>query len=87
MWDNVGVVRTPASLAEARDIIRDIKNEASDLFADRPSRQTTALRDAAFAGEAVAQAAAANKVSVGAHCIVTEEEDSDDDDQLAAASR
>jgi L-aspartate oxidase len=87
MWDNVGVVRTPASLAEARDIIRDIKNEASDLFEERPSRQTTALRDAAFAGEAVAEAAAANRVSVGAHCIVLEGEDSDYDDQSAAASR
>lgn len=87
MWDNVGVIRTPASLADAIDTLGGIKEEASRLFAERPSRQTTGLRDAAFAGEAVAQAAAANKVSAGAHFIVLEEEDTDDDDQLAAASR
>ena len=87
MWDNVGVVRTRASLLEAKDILKDIKDEASLLFAAHPSRQTSGLRDAAYAGEAVAQAAAANKVSAGAHCIVLDEDDSDDDDQVAAASR
>ena len=72
MWDHVGVVRTPIGLTYAVDEIAEIKDEAIELFEKNASSETVGIRDAAYAGEAVAKAALANRVSAGAHCIVLE---------------
>lgn len=72
MWDHVGVVRTPIGLTHAACKVAEIKEEADDLVTRHPCVQTIGIRDAAYAGEAVAQAALANRVSAGAHCIVLE---------------
>ena len=88
MWDHVGVVRTPMGLSQAVSILGDMREEACDLFKSTPSLETAAIRDAAYAGEAVSKAALANRVSAGAHCIVLESpeasdvgtEDDDDED-------
>jgi len=69
MWDHVGVVRTPMGLSHAASLISEIKEEACDLFEETPSMETAGIRDASFAGEAVAEAALNNRVSAGAHCI------------------
>jgi len=86
MWDHVGVVRTPIGLTHAASKLAEIKEEACDLFEKNACVETVGIRDAAFAGEAVAQAALANRVSAGAHCVVLEspeasnvEADSDND--------
>jgi len=92
MWDNVGVVRTPSSLSHAVSELAEIKEEASNLFENSPTLETIGIKDAAYAGEAVAKAAQANKVSAGAHCIILDRpegaeetkpnvEDSDTDDE------
>jgi L-aspartate oxidase len=73
MWDNVGVVRTVQGLHDATITLGQIKDEALHLFEKCPTVETAALRDAAFAGEAVALSASANKVSAGAHCIILNE--------------
>ncbi|KAL7462785.1 hypothetical protein ACHAXS_003160, partial [Conticribra weissflogii] len=76
MWDNVGVVRTPSKLAAAVSDLSAIRDEADRLWEGRRGGvEAVALRDAAYAGLAVAEAALANRVSGGAHCIVLEEED------------
>jgi aspartate oxidase len=88
MWDNVGVVRTPSGLEAALDQLSEIREEAMYLHAMCPTLETAAVRDAAFAGQAVTEAALANRTSAGAHFIVADEsEDSDgeDDQQVAAA--
>eukprot|EP00934_Nitzschia_sp_Nitz4_P001992 Nitzschia sp. Nitz4//scaffold19_size178191//75409//77296//NITZ4_001974-RA/size178191-processed-gene-0.61-mRNA-1//-1//CDS//3329540670//1992//frame0 len=72
MWDNVGVVRTPQGLATARASLGEIYEEASDLHRISPTLETTALRDAVCAGQAVAAAAAANSKSGGAHYMVAD---------------
>jgi L-aspartate oxidase len=72
MWDHVGVVRTPMGLSHAASLISEIKEEACDLFEETPSMETAGIRDASFAGEAVAEAALNNRVSAGAHCIALE---------------
>lgn len=77
MWDHVGVVRTPIGLTHAASEISEIKEEACDLFEKYACAETVGIRDASFAGQAVAQAALANRVSAGAHCIVLEGPDGD----------
>lgn len=72
MWDHVGVVRTPIGLTHAMSKLAEIKEEASDLMRKNPCVETVGIRDAAYAGESVTQAALANRVSAGAHCIVLE---------------
>jgi L-aspartate oxidase len=72
MWDHVGVVRTPVGLTHALSEIALIKEEACDLYDKTVCTETVGIRDAAFAGEAVATAALANRVSAGAHCIALE---------------
>ena len=73
MWNGVGVVRTPAGLREALDLLDDMNTEALELFDACPTHETAAARDAACAGQAVAAAALANRESRGAHCIESEE--------------
>jgi len=88
MWDNVGVVRNPRGLETALEDLNEIRVEATKLHRMSPTLETSGLRDAAYAGLAVAEAAIANKQSAGAHCIVPDaalEEESDDEQQLAAA--
>lgn len=76
MWDGVGVVRTPSGLAAAASELRDIRDEADALRERSPGCwEAVALRDAATAGTAVAEAALANRVSGGAHCIVNDMEE------------
>lgn len=72
MWDHVGVVRTPVGLTHALSEIALIKEEACDLYEKTVCTETVGIRDASFAGEAVASAALANRVSAGAHCIALE---------------
>jgi L-aspartate oxidase len=88
MWDEVGVVRTPSGLENALEELNEIREEAVDLHATCVTLETAAVRDAAFSGYAVAQAALANRQSVGAHCIVPDaESDSDEDELVSAAGR
>jgi L-aspartate oxidase len=88
MWDNVGVVRTPSGLKSALEELNEIREEAIDLHATYPTLETAAVRDAAYSGHAVADAALTNRTSVGAHCIVPDaESDSDEDEPAAAAGR
>jgi L-aspartate oxidase len=88
MWDDVGVVRTPSGLENALEELNEIREEAVDLHATCVTLETAAVRDAAFSGYAVAQAALANRQSVGAHCIVPDaESDSDEDELVSAAGR
>ena len=88
MWDYVGVVRTPTGLSTAISDLRGIREEAEDLFATCITAETAGLRDAAYAGEAVALAAHSNRVSAGAHCVVLEDygSDSDSDSESVAAA-
>lgn len=86
MWDNVGVVRTSRGLQTALEDLNEIRSEANKLHRMCPTLETAGVRDAAFAGLAVAEAAIANRVSAGAHCILTDAaEDSDEEEQVAAA--
>jgi aspartate oxidase len=89
MWDDVGVVRTRSGLESALEELNEMREEAIHLHATCPTLETAAVRDAAFSGYAVAQAALANKASVGAHCIVAYnvESDSDEEEQAAAAGQ
>jgi L-aspartate oxidase len=88
MWDYVGVTRTSARLVTAVEDLGDMRDEADSLYAHNATLETAALRDATEAGLAVARAAAANRTSGGAHCIVPDAEiDSDDDEDVAAAAR
>jgi len=75
MWDHVGVVRTVKGLHHAKMELCHIKEEAMHLFQQSPTVETSALRDAAIAAEAVTLSASTNKVSAGAHCIILEESD------------
>jgi len=70
MWDNVGVVRTPNGTDAAIRILSEIREEACELFHESINTETIGLRDAAFAGEAVALAANSNRVSAGAHYVI-----------------
>mmetsp|Transcript_23689 Transcript_23689/g.29857 ORF Transcript_23689/g.29857 Transcript_23689/m.29857 type:complete len:618 (-) Transcript_23689:60-1913(-) len=78
MWDHVGVVRTPMGLTHAVSLVSEIKEEACHIFEETPSMETAGIRDAAFAGKAVAQAALNNRVSAGAHCIALESPEASD---------
>ena len=68
----------------ALDELRLIKRRANELFLSSPSRETAGLRDAAWAGWAVAKAASENSTSAGAHFVTTE--DSEDDFESVAVS-
>jgi L-aspartate oxidase len=85
MWENVGLVRTPSGLATAVDELNDIQAEAMELHRICPTIETSGVRDAVCAGEAVAAASLANGQSAGAHYVIPDsEEDSDDEEQIAA---
>jgi len=83
MWDNVGVERTSDSTAFAAETLKEMQEEAEELFQRTPTTATVAVRDAACAGEAVATAANLNKTSAGAHYVVDAIEK---DEVLSAAS-
>ena len=92
MWDHVGVVRTPSGLRIAKENLQSIREEADYLHATCPTLETAAMRDAAYAGVAVTEAALANRQSAGAHCLVPDPvmvnveedsyEDSDEEEQM-----
>lgn len=86
MWDYVGVVRTPDGLSSAVEDLSDIREEADHLHVTWSTLETAAVRDAAGAGLAVAQAALANPTSAGAHCIIPDTEVDSDDEEVAAAA-
>ena len=83
MWDNVGVVRTPAKLAQAVSEASAICEEADRLWREGMENggsagwEVAALRDASRAGLAVAESALANRVSGGTHYVVLDEEEFD----------
>ena len=81
MWDNVGVVRTPLGLEKALDEMGSIRQEARQLYSMCPTLETAAVRDAAYAGYAVAEAASHNQTSLGAHYIVPDEEEESESDE------
>ena len=81
------MVRTPSGLSTAVEALEDIKKEATELHRICPTLESSAVRDAAVAGEAVAAASAANLQSAGAHYIVPDSEDDSDDDEEAIAAR
>jgi L-aspartate oxidase len=86
MWNHVGLVRTPSGLSTALEALADIKSEATHLHQICPTLESSAVRDAVVAGEAVAAASAANSQSAGAHYMIADsEEDSDDDDEAVVA--
>jgi len=99
MWDNVGVVRTPSKLEVAVSELGAIRDQADRMWEERhhgaaAGWEVAALRDAAYAGLAVAEAALANRVSGGAHYVELDEEhssvdvkeqDSDDEDDVVVA--
>jgi len=99
MWDNVGVVRTPAKLAHAVSELTAVRDRAEQLWEDGAGAagwEVVALRDAAHAGFAVADAALTNRVSGGAHFVELEGEDarneikeqgSDDEDDALVLAR
>ena len=89
MWNHVGLVRTPSGLSTAMEALADIQAEATELHQICPSLETSGLRDAACAGEAVATASAANKQSAGTHYVVPDdaEEFSDDEEDNVVAAR
>ena len=87
MWDHVGVVRTPSGLSTALEALGDIRAEAVELHRLCPTMETSGVRDAAFAGEAVAAASLANPESAGAHYVVPDSEYDDADEDTAAVAR
>ena len=86
MWDYVGVVRTPSGLLTAADEMSQLRAHAEELHRLCPTLEMMAVRDAAYAGLAVTQAALANTESKGAHCIVPDEEHDEDDDERGVAA-
>ena len=77
MWEHVGLVRTPSGLRHALERLEQWQAQSEHWYVTCPTLETAAVRDAAQAGLAVAQAAWDNPVSAGAHYIV-------DDDHPAA---
>lgn len=73
MWDNVGVVRDPTKLCSAVSELSAIRDEANFLWEENSGQEIVALRDAAYAGLAVAESALANSVSGGAHYVAPQE--------------
>jgi aspartate oxidase len=89
MWDNVGVVRSKSGLEMACGTLFDIQREAEELYCRQQHKLTTdveniMIRDASYAGLAVATAAMQNTQSRGSHFLV--EEACDVDDEQVAAS-
>ncbi|KAL7479737.1 hypothetical protein ACHAW6_005462 [Cyclotella cf. meneghiniana] len=104
MWDNVGVVRDPAKLSTAVSELTAIRDQADLLWEENFERnkageEVVALRDAAYAGLALAKSALANRVSGGAHYVSTQEDvnevfsdgesssDEEEEDVMVAAAR
>ena len=85
MWDHVGVARTPGGLERAMDELNDVTGEIGALHSMGPTLETAAVRDAACAGAAVAQAALQNRNSAGAHFITVDGESDTDDDVMVAS--
>ena len=80
MWENVGVVRTPAKLSYAVSELSAICDQADRLWMENGRSagwEVVALRDASRAGLAVAESALANQVSGGAHYVVLNDEEED----------
>lgn len=78
MWDNVGVVRDTAKLTMVVSELTAIRDKADLLWEEHSTNQSAgqeivALRDAAYAGLAVAKSALANKSSGGAHYVEKQE--------------
>lgn len=72
MWENVGVVRTPAKLSHAVSELSAISEQADRLWLENGRSagwEVVALRDASRAGLAVADSALANRISGGAHYV------------------
>jgi len=87
LWDHVGLVRTPNGLTTAIEDLGEILEESVHMHQQCPIMETCGVRDAAYAGMAVTQAALNNRVSAGAHCImVDEEEEGTEMVQVAASS-
>lgn len=82
MWDNVGVVRNLDKVATAVSDLAAIRDRADQLWHEysesNPTQEVVALRDAAYAGLAVAESALANTVSGGAHHVSDERMDDSD---------
>jgi L-aspartate oxidase len=95
MWDHVGVVRTVSGLNTAIHIISELQQQADDLFHyGTKCVDVVAVRDATYAGHAVAVAAQSNHRSIGAHCIIPDQQsqqqtvsdvESDDEADLLSA--
>mmetsp|Transcript_22282 Transcript_22282/g.35917 ORF Transcript_22282/g.35917 Transcript_22282/m.35917 type:complete len:618 (+) Transcript_22282:93-1946(+) len=85
MWNHVGLVRTPSGLSTALEALTDIRAEAMELYQICPTLETSGVRDAACAGEAVAAASASNTESAGAHYVVPDSEEYSDDEEEVAA--
>lgn len=75
MWDHVGIARSSDGLFNAQQTLSALNQEAEDLY--RTSGMQTpaivAARDASMAGLSVAESAAANSVSAGAHYMIDED--------------
>ena len=81
MWDDVGVARTHRGLERAVSELSGIRDEADrlwDVGGGTGGRAVVALRDAAWAGLAVASAALSNPVSGGSHYLVASEEEEEE---------
>jgi L-aspartate oxidase len=89
MWDNVGVVRSKSGLEEACSTILDIQKEAEELYYQQHRLTTTLesimIRDASYAGLAVATSAIQNSQSRGSHYLAEESCETDDEQQVAAS--
>lgn len=83
MWENVGVVRTPAKLSHAVSELSVICDQADRLWMENDGRsagwEVVALRDASRAGLAVAESALANRVSGGAHYMALDGEEEEEE--------
>jgi aspartate oxidase len=89
MWNKVGVVRTPAGLREAAQTLENIQQAAETLYQSQIDQhqadgdgsssclnvESIMVRDASYAGLAVAESALRNKESAGAHYVVLAAED------------
>ena len=84
MWDHVGVVRSKSGLEGACVSLFDIQKEADEIYKHAPSNvESFMLRDASYAGLAVANAALQNNQSRGAHYLAEESCDADDEQVVA----
>jgi L-aspartate oxidase len=87
MWNDVGVVRTPAGLEHAVSELTAMCSEAERLWdTGEGGREAAALRDASRSGLAVADAALRNRISGGCHYLapmveIEQRYDDDDDDE------